>query len=195
MFELYLKLQRDKLDTKHLNLGGTHSYVKKQCESAGYQYCKKGRTSNALIMTDGRGIPISITSIQNGNRNDLYDIVNEFSTMIKSLVRCGVAVQNSILNADKGFDSKKLRRACRRRGIVPNIKENIRNRKNPERGRKRFFKHDVYKKRFVNERAFAWLDNFRTLIMRYDKLDENWINWHYLAFTMILLKSLNEFNV
>jgi transposase len=188
MFELYLALQKDKLDTAHLNLDGTHSYVKKACESVGYQYRKKGKTSNVLIMTDGAGIPISIGSVQGGNHNDLYEIIPEFSAMMKSLSRCAITVQNSILNADKGFDSKKLRRACQRRGIVPNIKENSRNRKKNKRGRKRFFNHDVYKRRFVNERTFAWLDSFKTLLVRFDKLDENWINWHYLAFTIILLK-------
>jgi transposase len=188
IFEVYLELQKDKLDTENLNLDGTHSYVKKACESVGFQYRKKGKTTNVLIMTDGRGIPIAIGGIQSGNHNDLYRIIPQFSDMIKSLNRCRIVVQNSILNADKGFDFKNLRRACRRRNIKPNIKENIRNRKYPKRGRKRFFSEKIYKKRFVNERAFAWLDSFKTLLIRFDKLDENWINWHYLAFTLILIK-------
>ncbi len=188
MFEVYLMLQKDKLDTENLNLDGTHSYVKKSCESVGYQYRKKGKTSNVLIMTDGHGIPIAIGGIQSGNHNDLYQVLPEFSTMIKSLNRCGIVVENSILNADKGFDCKKLRRACRRRNIEPNIMENIRNRKKAKRGRKRFFNDDVYKRRFVNERAFAWLDSFRTLLIRFDKLDESWLNWHFLACVMIVLK-------
>jgi len=188
MFEVYLELQKDNLDTENLNLDGTHSYVKKACDSVGYQYRKKGKTSNVLILTDGRGIPIAISNIQRGNHNDLYRIVPEFSQMIKSLNRCGIVVQNAILNADKGFDSRKLRRACRRRNIEPNIKENVRNRKNTKRGVKRFFNENVYKRRFVNERTFAWLDSFKTLSVRFDKLDNNWVNWHYLAFVLILLK-------
>jgi len=188
MLEVYLILQKDKLDTENLNLDGTHSYVKRACESAGFQYRKKGKTSNVLIMTDGRGIPIAIGGIQSGNHNDLYLVVKQFSQMINSLNRSAIVVQNSILNADKGFDSKSLRRACRRRNIEPNIKENLRNRKRTKRGRKRFFNENIYKRRFVNERAFAWLDSFRTLLVRFDKLDSNWINWHYLAFALILLK-------
>ena len=38
MFELYLDLQKDKLDTENLKLDTTHSYVKKACQSAAYQY-------------------------------------------------------------------------------------------------------------------------------------------------------------
>ena len=108
MFEWYLRLEKGKLDTEHLNLDGTHSYVKKAYESVGYQYRKTGKTSNVLIITDGSGIPISIGKIQGGNHNDLYEIIPEFSSMIKSLNRCGIVVQNSILSADKGLDSKKI---------------------------------------------------------------------------------------
>ena len=188
MFEVYLTLQNDKLDIENLNLDGTHSYVKKACESVGYQRRKKGKTSNVLIMTDGRGIPIAMGGILSGNHNDLYEVVPQFSGMIKSLNHCGVVVENSLLNADKGFDSKSLRRACRRRKMEPNIKENLRNRKKPKRGRKRFFNKNVYKRRFVSERAFAWIDAFKTLFVRFDKLDESWINWHYLAFALIMIK-------
>jgi len=145
-----------------LNLDGTHSLVKKSAESAAYQHRKKAKTSNVLILTDGNGIPIAIGNILSGNHNDLY--------------------------ADKGFDSKSLRRACHRRKIVPNIIENSKNRKKTKRGRKRFFSQKVYDNRFVNERAFAWIDSFRTLLIRFDKLDNVWLNWHYLAFSLILLK-------
>jgi transposase len=161
LFELFLSLQKDKLDTENLNLDGTHNYAKKSCESVGYQHRKKGKTSKVLIMTDGRGIPISIGSIQSGNHHDLYEIVPEFSRMIKSLNHCGIIVENSILNADKGFDSRNLRRACRWRNIEPNIKENNRNRKKAKRGRKRFFNKDVYKRRFVNECAFSPIRQIR----------------------------------
>ena len=56
-------------------------------------------------MTDGRGIPVAIGEIQSGNHNDLYQVVPQFSSMITSLNSCGIVVQNSILDADKGFDS------------------------------------------------------------------------------------------
>jgi transposase len=188
LFESCLSRKKEQLNIENLNLDGSHSYVKKSCQSAGYQGRKKGKTSTALVMTDGCGIPLAISEIQSGNHNDLYRILPQFSGMIKSLNRCGITVKNSILNADKGFDSKKLRRACRRRNITPNIKENHRNRKESKRGRKRFFDENIYKKRFVNERIFAWLDSFKTLLIRFDKLDQNWLNWHYLAFALILLK-------
>ena len=99
-----------------------------------------------------------------------------------------ICVENSILNADKGFDSKRFRRAIMRRNMVPNIKENTRNRKTKKRGKKRFYNNEIYKTRFVNERCFAWIDSFRTLLVRFDKIDKHWLDWHYLAFALILMK-------
>jgi transposase len=188
MFETYLFLQKDKLDIEKLNLDGTHSLVKKRAESAAYQPRKSGRTSNVLIMTDGSGIPIATGGIISGNHNDLYRIVPQYAAMIQQINRCGICVENSIQNADKGFDSKALRRAIHRRKMFANIKNNPRKRKKKKRGRKRYFNPDVYQTRFVNERCFAWLDSFRTLLIRFDTLDLSWLNWHYLAFALILLK-------
>lgn len=188
LFDLFLELKKDSLDIENLNLDGTHSLAKKAGESVGYQHRKKGKTSNVLILTDSRGIPISIGAILSGNHNDLFEIVPQFSKMIKELNRKGISIENSFLNADKGFDSKKFRRACRRRNIMPNIKENNRNRKKIKRGRKREFNQMIYQKRFVNQRSFAWLDSFRTLLIRFDTTILSWLNWHYLAFLIILIK-------
>ncbi len=188
MFNVYVQVQRDKLDTGQLNLDGTHSLVKRSAESAAYQHRKRGRTSNILIMTDGRGIPLASGGIVSGNHNDLYNIVPQYARMIRQLNDNGIDVCNSMQNADKGFDSKALRRAIARRKMIPNIKENPRRRKGKKRGRKRYFNEQVYATRFVNERCFAWIDSFRTLLIRFDTLDISWLNWHYLAFALILLK-------
>lgn len=188
MFEAFLSAQKDKINQENLNLDGTQSLVKKYAESVGYQVRKKGKTSNVLIITDGNGIPIGIGDIISGNHNDLYQVVPQFRKMIKDIKRSGINVENSFLNADKGFDSKKLRIECSKNKMFPNINENTRNRKKYKRGRKRFFMEKVYKNRMVIERSFAWLDSFRTLQTRYDTLDKSWLNWHYLAFVLILLK-------
>ncbi|WP_114492422.1 transposase [Candidatus Ulvibacter alkanivorans] len=108
--------------------------------------------------------------------------------MVRQLNACGLCLENSIQNADKGFDSKSFRRAIQRRKMTPDIVENLRNRKRKKRGRKRDFNQQVYDQRFVNERCFAWVDSFRTLLVRFDTLDESWLNWHYLTFALILLK-------
>ena len=188
IFKEILKENLSKLDTSKLNLDGTQSLAKKGGEKVAYQGRKKGKTSNILIMTDGNGLPIGIGDIISGNHNDLHDIVPQFSKMTKNLKECNINVEESVLNADKGFDSKSFRRACQRRNIIPNIKENVRNRKKNKRGAKRKFDEKAYAKRFVNERCFAWMDSFRTLLTRFDVLAESWLNWHFLVCILILLK-------
>jgi len=126
LFKTILEIQKDKLDTEVLNLDGTHSLAKKSGEEIAYQHRKKGRTCNILIMTDGRGIPIAIGDTISGNHNDLYNIVPQLSKISKSLTDCGISIENSVLNADKGFDSKAFRRFCRSQKMVPNVKENTR---------------------------------------------------------------------
>lgn len=129
LFRYSLRKKAGLLDTGKLNLDGTQSLAKKAGQAIGYQLRKRGKTSNVLIMTDGKGIPIAIGDILCGNHNDLYEVVPQFSSMIKTLNQCGVKTGGSILTADKGFDSQSLRRACYRKKIFPNVKENKRNRK------------------------------------------------------------------
>lgn len=187
-FQLYLYIKKDCLNTEHLNLDGTHSIVKRAAQTSAYQGRKKAVTSNLLVLTDARGIPLSFSNIISGNHNDLYNIVPEFCQMTQQLKSCDIDATNSVLNADKGFDSKLFRRAIQRRGMIANIKENKRKRKQAKPGRKREFYEKVYKQRYVNERCFAWMDSFRTLLVRYDTLDSCWRNWHFIAAFLLILK-------
>jgi transposase len=188
MFDTILSIQQDKLDVENLNLDGTHTLAKKAGQSVNYQPRKRGQTSNTLILTDGRGIPLAIGNILSGNHNDLYEVVPQLSVMIKDLKQQDICLDNSVLNADKGFDGKHFRKYCHQKKILPNIKENTRSRKKIKRGRKRKFYSHLYQRRFVNERTFAWIDSFRTLLIRFDTTVLSWLNWHYIAFVLILLK-------
>ena len=46
---------------------------------------RKRRTSNVLVLTDGRGYPIGIGDIISGNHNDLYDIIGQFSKIMNQI--------------------------------------------------------------------------------------------------------------
>jgi transposase len=78
--------------------------------------------------------------------------------------------------ADKGYDSGPLRRHLRRRGIKPCIPE--RRGKKPVPGRKADL--SGYRHRWKVERTFAWLGNYRRLVVRYE-----WLAHVYLAFVMV----------
>jgi transposase len=84
------------------------------------------------------------------------------------------------LVADKGYDSGPLRCRLRSRGIKPCIPE--RRGKKPRPGRK----VDLagYRQRWKVERTYAWLGNYRRLVVRYE-----WLTHIYLAFVNLLGRS------
>lgn len=153
-----------------------------------YQTRKKARTSNVLVLSNQAGLPLYIGDIYAGNQNDLFDMKAQLQRLLAWGKRVGINWHKLRLNMDKGFDSKQLRRACFRHGLVPNVKENRRNRKKPKPGPKRVFDEEAYKRRFVCERMFAWFDSFRTLLVRFETSVVNWKSWHYLAAFSMLVK-------
>lgn len=158
LFKASLTKRSSVLDTQKLNLDGTHTLSKKSNQGVGYQHRKRGKTSNVLMMTDGKGIPLGIGDIQSGNHHDLYAIVPQFSSMVKTLHQCGIKTDGSILNADKGFDSQSLRRACYRRKILPNVKENKRNRKKTNEVKNDFSMLKCIKKGMsMNDVLLGWI--------------------------------------
>ena len=88
------------------------------------------------------------------------------------------------------FDVKDARKVCFNHGLVPNIAENKRNRKKPKRGRKRLFSEQIYKKRFGTERTWPWIDKFKRLLIRFERIDNYFFGFHCIAFAMINLRSL-----
>ena len=140
-----------------------------------------------LILTDANGYPLGLGGTLSGNHNDLYEVNAQFGKIYYTLLNLGIDLKGSILNADKGFDSKSFRRHLKYKGIQPNIKENLRNRKQPKRGVKCYFDEVLYKKRFVNERLFAWMDSFKSLLIGFETATQNWESLHFLAFTLILI--------
>jgi hypothetical protein len=53
--------------------------------------------------------------------------------------KTGFVLEGAYLNLDGGFDSTRNRKMIFNAGMIPNIKENPRNRKRPKRGRKRWW--------------------------------------------------------
>ena len=176
------------LNLSELNLDGSHAIAKKGGESVAYQGRKKAKTSNILPITDGQGFIIASTDLIAGNHNDAYNLKPHLQAAFKLMKRLGLDIQGAYFNADKAFDTKDARKTCFNHGLVPNIDENKRNRKTVKRGRKRFFNQDVYKRRFISERSFAWIDKFRALLVRFDRRDAYFLGAHFIAFAMINLR-------
>ena len=179
---------KEDLNLSELNLDGSHAIAKKGGESVAYQGRKKAKTTNILPITDGEGFIIASTGLIAGNHNDAYNLKLHLQIAFKFMKRLGLDFSDAFFNADKAFDTKDTRKTCFNHGLIPNIDENKRNRKGNKRGRKRLFDADVYKRRFISERSFAWIDKFRALLLRFDRKDVYFFGAHCIAFAMINLR-------
>jgi len=188
VFEGSLLTILDQLDLSEINLDGSHAVAKKGGESVAYQGRKKAKTSNILPLSDAKGYTIGMTQFLAGNHNDAYNLTPSLRTAFKRLKRLGLTLKDAFFNADSAFDTKAARKVCFNHGLIPNIPENKRNRKKPKRGRKRLFNKEVYKHRFVAERSFAWIDKFRSLLIRFERKDAYCLGAHFIAFAMINLR-------
>ncbi len=142
-----------------------------------------------MPVVEANGYIIASTGIIAGHHNDAYHIKDNLKKVFIDLKRCRLAYHGVIFNADMSFDSRAARKMLWNYGVKPNIPENHRNRKSSKRGRKRHFHTDVYKNRYIVERTFAWVDKFRTLLIRFERKDVYWLAWHFLAFTLINLRN------
>jgi transposase len=90
---------------------------------------------------------------------------------------------------DGGFDSAHNRKCIFNAGLIPNIKENPRNRKTPKRGRKRFFNAAIHVLRMRVERTVAWEDKFKRLLIRFERIQQRHYGMKLLAYTLINLRA------
>lgn len=183
-----LKANRSLLDLSSAQLDGSQTPAKKQGEAIGYQGRKKCRTTNALFLSDKNGQPLSLATPQAGHHNDLFEIQTLFEEMCALLQEAGIDLRGVFLNADAGFDSEGLRQACAEKEIEVNIAENKRGKKAPGEAYV-YFDEALYKQRYVIERTNAWLDGFKTLLVRYEGKVATWMAAHFMAFIAVFLKA------
>lgn len=176
------------LDLSQLNLDGSHSPAKKGGEQVAYQPRKRAKTSNILPITERNGYVVATTGIVAGNHHDAFDLKTHLATAFKDMKRRGLKFAGAFFNADSAFDTKPARRVCFNHKVIPNIALNPRNQQKIKRGRKRLFDATIYKQRFTSERTFAWIDKFRALLVRFDRLAHHFLAGHYLAYTLINLR-------
>lgn len=122
------------------------------------------------------------------NEVDIGLLHPSFKYLKTVMLTIGLTLAGAIFNLDSGFDSKRNRRLIQRFGMKPNIKENPRNRKRAKRGHKRFFDEQTYKLRFHVERTFAWEDKFKRLLIRFERIHQRHMGFHFIAFTFINLR-------
>jgi len=105
-----------------------------------------------------------------------------------TLAQRHVAALPQRLIGDKAYDSDKLDRELARQGIEL-IAPHRRNRR-PDRVTQDGRPLRRYRRRWKIERLFAWLGNYRRLVVRYERQAENFHALVQLACCLILLRQL-----
>ena len=101
--------------------------------------------------------------------------------------RAEIRIDGLFVNADSGFDCKRLRDYLFRKDINANIDFNPRNGDEDEDA---FFDEQLYKERYSIERTNAWIDSFRSLLNRFDVAVSSWLNFNHIAFMVIFLRKI-----
>lgn len=185
-----LKDYKHLIDLSTSQFDGTHTPCKRGGEGVAYQKRKSCKTTNSLILCDNNGIPLVVGKPQCGNHNDLYNINKIFDEMIALLEETSISVEGIFMNADAGFDSKSFKRNCDSKGIALNVKDNPRGKKNIQ-STSEYFDDVLYdENRFKIERTNAWMDGYKGIMTRFEKLTITWWNMLWLSIIAIFIKKI-----
>ncbi|MBD0368964.1 MAG: transposase, partial [Flavisolibacter sp.] len=154
----------------------------------GYPDRRSSKTTNALFLSDCGRQPLALATPQAGNHNDLYDLRQPFNEMCALLKKAGIDLKRGGINADAGCDAEELRQACAEKEIEGNIDHNKGNEKQLKEDYV-YFDEQLYKQGSVIERTKAWLDGFKTLLVRYEVQISTWMAAHFMAFVVLFLKT------
>ena len=131
------------------------------------------------LITDRNGIPLAFL-LTGANTHDSMP----FEKLLDSIppirgkpgrTRC----RPDKLHADKAYDHRRCRQACRRRGIASRIA-----RRGVETSQK------LGRHRWVIERTFAWINRFRRLVTRYERRSDIHYAFTALACSLICFSKL-----
>jgi transposase len=131
-----------------------------------------------MAVADSHGLPISLC-IESASP---HEVTLVDSTLVEIVIP--EAPQNLV--ADNAYDSDKLDRDLRQYGIEL-IAPHRSNRKNKAQDGRRLRR---YRRRWKIERLFAWLQNFRRLVTRYEHHAENFLGMLHLGGCLIMLRHL-----
>ena len=139
---------------------------------------KRGKGTKIMAVADRHGLSVSIC-VESATP---HEVKLATSTVVQMLVPD--APQNLI--GDNAYDSDKLDAELGYHGIevIAPHRSNRRVKTQDERRLRR------YRRRWKIERLFAWLQNFRRIVVRYERHAENFLGMLHLACCLILLRHL-----
>ncbi|MEW2163855.1 IS5 family transposase [Streptomyces sp. NPDC007084] len=168
------------LDMDDAAVDGSHVRALKRGAHTGPSPVDRARPgSKHHLITDRHGTPLSV-SLTGGNRHDVTQLIPLLDAIphIRG-ARGRPRHRPKRLFGDRGYDYAKYRRLIRARGITPKVA-----RKGTAHG------SGLGKTRWVVERTFAWLHQFKRLRIRYEVRADLHLGLLQLACSIICLRRL-----
>ena len=138
---------------------------------------KRGKGTKLMAVADRAGLPIALSV---GSASP-----HEVTLVEQTLEGRFIAEPPEKLIGDRAYDSDPLDEKLRALG-VDLIAPHRRNRKKPKTQDGRPLRR--YRKRWKVERLFAWLQNYRRILVRFERKLENYLGFVQLGCIVILLR-------
>ncbi len=138
---------------------------------------KRGKGSKLMAMADRAGLPLAMCAASASP--------HEVTLVAPTLDSRFVADMPQRLIGDRAYDADPLDEALLELGIEM-IAPHRRGRKRPKTQDGRPLRR--YKRRWKIERLFAWLGNFRRLVVRYERHALTYLGFVHLGCILILLR-------
>ena len=138
---------------------------------------KRGKGTKLMALADASGVPLAVRAASASP--------HEVTLVEEGLAASFVREQPERLIGDRAYDSDPLDAVLREKGIEV-ITPHRKNRRKPKTQDGRKLRR--YKRRWKIERLFAWLGNFRRLVVRYERRAENYLSFVHLGCIVILLR-------
>ena len=139
---------------------------------------KRGKGTKLMAVADRHGLPLAVHTASASP--------HEVTLVHHTLVERFTDETPERLIGDKAYDSDPLDEELRERDVEL-IAPHRSNRKKLPTQDGRVLRR--YKRRWKVERLFAWLHNFRRIVVRYEYHDENYLGFVQLGCILILLRA------
>ena len=180
--------EHNQLDLSVLHGDGTNTVAKKGGDGIGYSGHKHQKGEKVIAIIENNGYVLAPLPVAPVNEADTVLLPEGLKALKRVAKLTGLGLKGAYLNLDGGFDSTSNRKAIFNAGMIPNIKENPRNRQRPKRGRKRWFNQAIHALRDRVERTFAWEDKFKRLLLRFEYHQRRHYGMKLMAYTLINLR-------
>jgi len=176
------------LDLSVLHGDGTNTVAKKGGDGIGYSGHKHQKGEKVIAIIENNGYVLAPLPVAPVHTADTVLFPEGLKALKRVAKLTSLDLKGAYLNLDGGFDSQSNRKAIFNAGMIPNIKENPRNRKTPKRGRTRWFNQAIHALRERVERTFAWEDKFKRVLLRFEYHQRRHYGMKLMAYTLINLR-------